>query len=352
MPQDKDAQVQIKQIAGMLDDGLILVHPDGAITAANASAVKHFGEDLVGKSIVDVIKHPDIKDFLAKAVAGKANLELKYEPSEVVQREFRLRLNLLADGLVALLILDMTLQRNMEKVQRDFVANVSHELRSPLTSLAGFVETMLSGEVSDPEMRTRFLKIMDEEAKRMSRLVDDLLSLSRVEVEEHIVPETALQIVELVQSVKRGLEVQAARKKMRIMLRQDECGVLLSSAIIAGNQDEITEVFVNLIDNAIKYGFENSDIIVSIYNDGQGMVKIDVINEGEGVEEQHLTRLTERFYRVDKARSRQIGGTGLGLAIVKHIVNRHRGTLTIESKLNQTTKFSVNFPLLPSVTFS
>ena len=135
---------------------------------------------------------------MAKAVAGKTNLELKYEPSEVVQREFRLRLNLLADGLVALLILDMTLQRNMEKVQRDFVANVSHELRSPLTSLAGFVETMLSGEVSDPEMRTRFLKIMDEEAKRMSRLVDDLLSLSRVEVEEHIVPETALQIVELV----------------------------------------------------------------------------------------------------------------------------------------------------------
>ena len=245
MPQDKDAQGQIKQIAEMLDDGLILVQPDGAITAANASAVKHFGEDLVGKSIVDVIKHPDIKDLLAKAVAGKTNLELKYEPSEVVQREFRLRLNRLADGLVALLILDMTLQRNMEKVQRDFVANVSHELRSPLTSLAGFVETMLSGEVSDPEMRTRFLKIMDEEAKRMSRLVDDLLSLSRVEVEEHIVPETALQIVELVQSVKRSLEGQADRKKMRIMLRQDECGVVLSSAIIAGNQDEITEVFVN-----------------------------------------------------------------------------------------------------------
>ena len=209
MPKVKGAQVQIKQIGEMLDNGLILVQPDGAIIEANAPAVRHFGEDLVGNSIFDVIKHPDIKVLLAKAVAGKTSLKLKYEPSNIVQREFRLRLERLADGLVALLILDMTLQRNMEKVQRDFVANVSHELRSPLTSLAGFVETMLSGEVSDSEMQTRFLKIMDEEAKRMSRLVDDLLSLSRVEVEEHIVPETALQIVELVHSVKCSLEGQA-----------------------------------------------------------------------------------------------------------------------------------------------
>ena len=149
MPKGKGAQVQIKQIGEMLDDGLILVQPDAAIIAANTSAVRHFGEDLVGNSIFDVIKHPDIKDLLAEAVAGKTNLEFKYEPSEIVQREFRLMLKRQADGTVALLILDMTLQRNMEKVQRDFVANVSHELRSPLTSLAGFVETMLSGEVSD-----------------------------------------------------------------------------------------------------------------------------------------------------------------------------------------------------------
>ena len=343
----------IGQLADMLDEGLLLTNTDGVVLSANQVAAKLFESDIVSKSIFDVIGDKRFGRAFHKTALRRAVLEIPYRSNDgSIEREFKLRIKRLGDGPIALLFLDLTRQKNLETVRRDFVANVSHELRSPLTSLAGFVETMLSGEVSDPEMRTRFLKIMDEEAKRMSRLVDDLLSLSRVEVEEHIVPETALQIVELVQSVKRSLEGQADRKKMRIMLRQDECGVVLSSAIIAGNQDEITEVFVNLIENAIKYGFENSDIIVSIYNDGQGMVKIDVINEGEGVEEQHLTRLTERFYRVDKARSRQIGGTGLGLAIVKHIVNRHRGTLTIESKPNQTTKFSVNFPLLPSVRFS
>lgn len=347
MPKAKGAQVQIKQIGEMLDDSLILVQPDGAIIAANTPAVRHFGEDLVGNSIFDVIKHPDIKDLLAEAVAGKTNLEFKYEPSEIVQREFRLRLKRLADGPIALLILDMTLQRNLEKVRRDFVANVSHELRSPLTSLVGFVETILSGEVSDSEMRTRFLKIMDEEAKRMSRLVDDLLSLSQVEVEEHIVPDKTVQLFELLHSVKDSLAVQANQKNMKIIVRQDGCLNGLPPPLIFGNHDEITEVFVNLLENAVKYGFDNSEIILAIYNCGQGTVKIDVINEGEGVEEKHLPRLTERFYRVDKARSRKIGGTGLGLAIVKHIINRHRGQLTITSTLGKTTKFSVDFPLVP-----
>jgi len=347
MPQDKDAQLQIKQIGEMLDDGLILVHPDGAIVAANASAVRHFGEDLVGNSIVNVIKHPDIKALLAEAVAGKTNLELKYESFEIVKREFRLRMKRLAGGPVALLILDMTSQRNLEKVRRDFVANVSHELRSPLTSLVGFIETILSGEMSDPKMQTRFLKIMDEEAKRMSRLVDDLLSLSRVEVEEHIKPDKTVKLVELLHSVKDRLAVQANRKNMKIIVKQDGCLNGLTPLLIFGNHDEITEVFVNLLENAVKYGFDNTEIILAIYNDGQGTVRIDVINEGEGVEEKHLPRLTERFYRVDKARSRKIGGTGLGLAIVKHIINRHRGKLTISSTIRETTKFSVDFPLAP-----
>jgi two-component system phosphate regulon sensor histidine kinase PhoR len=244
----------------------------------------------------------------------------------------------------------MTLQRNLEKVRRDFVANVSHELRSPLTSLAGFVETMLSDEVPDPAMQTRFLKIMDEEAKRMSRLIDDLLSLSRVEVDEHIIPENRANLAELLHSVRDSMIGRAMKKNMNIKITQpDEAQSHATPPVILGKHDEITEVFVNLLENAIKYGFDGSDIMLAITLVAPRHVRIEVTNFGEGIEERHLPRLTERFYRVDKARSRQIGGTGLGLAIVKHIVNRHRGSLSITSTLGETTKFSVDLPLAPVV---
>ena len=220
-------------------------------------------------------------------------------------------------------------------------------MKTPLTALLGFIETLNTSARADASARERFLEIMEREAQRMNRLVSDLLSLSQVEAVERMRPNEVVDVSRLLQETATTLAPVAEARGARLHLVNAD-----RLAKMAGEKDQLRQIFINLIENAIKYGFENSDIIVSIYNNGQGMVKIDVINEGEGVEEQHLTRLTERFYRVDKARSRQIGGTGLGLAIVKHIVNRHRGTLTIESKLNQTTKFSVNFPLLPSVTFS
>jgi two-component system phosphate regulon sensor histidine kinase PhoR len=275
---------------------------------------------------------------------------VRYEPTNVIQREFRMRLQRIGDQSVALLFLDMTLQRNLEKVRRDFIANVSHELRSPLTSLAGFVETLLSDEVPDLAMRTRFLTIMDEEAKRMSRLIDDLLSLSRVEVDEHIIPDKRVNLAELLHSVGDSMIGRAMKKNMNIKITQpDDMQSHAAPLVILGKHDEITEVFVNLLENAIKYGFDGSDITLAITMVAPRHTRIDVTNFGEGIEERHLPRLTERFYRVDKARSRQIGGTGLGLAIVKHIVNRHRGSLSITSTLGETTRFSVEFPLaLPS----
>ena len=186
---------------------------------------------------------------------------------------------------------------------------------------------------------------MDEEAQRMSRLIDDLLSLSRVEVDEHIVPDNQVKLIDVISMVRESLAGRASQRGMRITLsdqRTDQKRV----PVMLGSFDEMTEVFVNIVENAIKYGFENTEIEISIAEISSNRLQIDVTNYGEGIEERHLPRLTERFYRVDKARSRQIGGTGLGLAIVKHIVSRHRGTMSVTSKLNDITKFSIKLPLI------
>ena len=394
MSQDSHTQSPISQIGDMLDDGLILTDLDGVILSANPAAVRWFGESLsgqrifdvintsnigelfakaadgakgyetqyeltniifgeslIGQRIFDVIDPPNIGELLAKVGDGAKGSETHYKPTNTIQREFQMRLKRIGDHSVALLFLDMTLQRNLEKVRSDFVANVSHELRSPLTSLAGFIETMLSDEVPDPAMRTRFLNIMDEEAKRMTRLIDDLLSLSRVEVDEHIIPKNRVNLIELLHSVGDSMINRAMKKNMNIQITQlDNVEPRAVAPVIFGKHDEITEVFVNLLENAIKYGFDGSDVTLAITMVAPHHVRVNVINFGEGIEERHLPRLTERFYRIDKARSRQIGGTGLGLAIVKHIVNRHRGSLSITSTLGEKTRFSVDFPLAPPVT--
>ena len=186
---------------------------------------------------------------------------------------------------------------------------------------------------------------MEEEASRMSRLIDDLLSLSRVEVDEHIIPDETVPLLEVVKSVIASLETRAARRNMKISLidrRPDEARRL----VMVGFADEINEVFHNLIENAIKYGFEGTDIRVNVNLVDAGKVVISVTNSGEMIAENHLSRLTERFYRVDKARSRQIGGTGLGLAIVKHIVNRHRGAMDVTSSQYGVTSFTVTLPVM------
>ena len=338
----------IGQLADMLDEGLLLTNSDGVVLSANQVAAQLFESDIVSKSIFDVIGDKRFGRAFHKTALRRAVLEIPYRSNDdSIEREFKLRIKRLGDGPVALLFLDLTRQKNLETVRRDFVANVSHELRSPLTSLSGFVETMLDGEVPDEAMRRRFLKIMDEEAQRMSRLIDDLLSLSRVEVDEHIVPDNQVKLIDVISMVRESLAGRASQRGMRITLsdqRTDQKRV----PVMLGSFDEMTEVFVNIVENAIKYGYENTEIEISVVEVNSDRLQIDVTNHGEGIEQRHLTRLTERFYRVDKARSRQIGGTGLGLAIVKHIVNRHRGTLAVTSKLNDTTKFSVIVPLIHS----
>ena len=198
-----------------------------------------------------------------------------------------------------MLLMDMTLQHNLEKVRRDFVANVSHELRSPLTSLIGFVETMQSTDDLDEATRRRFLGIMDEEAKRMSRLINDLMSLSRVEVEEHIAPTDTVYIKSVINSVIASVGNRANKEGRTIKFRDARSNPDDATTIL-GETDEIMEVFHNLLDNAIKYGHQDTDVDVIMSAAGEDELRFDVVNIGDGIDEKHLSRLTERFYRVDK----------------------------------------------------
>ena len=315
---------------------------DGAILSANSTAVRLLGEGLVGRTLTEAIDRDDVADVVA---GRETSCTLVHSSQTNIAMEFNVRIQRLDDGMIMALLLDMTLQRNLEKVRRDFVANVSHELRSPLTSLAGFIETILMNEVRDWPTQQRFLRIMEEEAGRMSRLIDDLLSLSRVEVDEHIVPDETVPLMEVVRSVIASLETRAAARQMTIRLTDDR-PESAARLLMHGFADEINEVFHNLIENAVKYGFEATAIEINVSQPEVQRVVISVTNRGEPIAEKHLGRLTERFYRVDKARSRQIGGTGLGLAIVKHIVNRHRGMMEVTSSADGVTCFAVTLPTL------
>jgi two-component system phosphate regulon sensor histidine kinase PhoR len=229
-------------------------------------------------------------------------------------------------------------------MRADFVANASHELRTPLASLKGFVETLQGPAKDDPAARERFLMVMSEQAERMTRLIDDLLSLSRVEMREHLPLGAIVELNDVMASVIQSLQPLAVAAGVAIELAGSA-----EPAEVRGDRDELVQVFQNLIHNAIKYGRQGGrvDIAVARRSPGQGRpaeIVATVADDGPGIAPQHLPRLTERFYRVSVAASREKGGTGLGLAIVKHILNRHRGELTIASQIGQGSTFCVILP--------
>ena len=353
---DEFDTLRLEQFSDLLEDGLLLVDFSQTIIFANAPASKLLGQELVNRALSIALPDMSFDDIFNNIKTRKRPHEFLYSYQKKLYRQFRIKLMPMGDAHVGVLIMDMTLQRNLDKVRRDFVANVSHELRSPLTSLIGFIETLQGDDEIERDDQARFLSIMDEEAKRMTRLIDDLISLSRVEVEEHILPNEHVHLDEVIASVVAILHDRASKQDMTIsFVNHVKEGV----ALIQGDVDEIVEVFHNLIENAIKYGFQNSDITITLeQQDAQQSRQLVacVTNFGEGIEGRHIPRLTERFYRVDKARSRQKGGTGLGLAIVKHIVNRHRGDMTITSVADdsvadanangKTTCFAITLPRL------
>jgi two-component system phosphate regulon sensor histidine kinase PhoR len=234
-------------------------------------------------------------------------------------------------------------------MRSDFIANASHELRTPISVLLGCIQTLRGSARDDPEAQAEFFGLMQTQAERMSRLVDDLLSLSRIELNEHTLPSEQVDVPHIVRQVVEALAFNAQARGIRI--ETDFPGELPT---IPGDPDELSQVFQNLIDNAVKYGAEDSivritarvardDIPPSLPGES-ACLAIAIRDHGEGIPPEHLPRLTERFYRVDTARSRELGGTGLGLAIVKHVVNRHRGALTIDSEPGEGSIFTVFLP--------
>ncbi len=237
---------------------------------------------------------------------------------------------------------DLSEQDRLARMRADFVANASHELRTPLAYLKGSVETLQGPARDDPAARESFLRTMGEQAERMSRLVDDLLSLSRVEMREYLPPSGEADLSAVLADVAQTLGPMAQRAGVTLSLSGQN-----GATVVRGDYDELAQVFQNLIQNAIKYGREGGRVDVRLLQEPGGRAvryRVDVIDDGPGIAPQHLPRLTERFYRVSVAASREKGGTGLGLAIVKHILNRHRGELVIDSHLGQGSTFSVILP--------
>ncbi|CAA6605200.1 putative two-component sensor histidine kinase, classical system [Rhodospirillaceae bacterium LM-1] len=338
-----------------LPDPLLLLDDKRRVVRANLTARKLFGRNLRERDLAQFLRDPDVLEAVDAVLAGTSGQEVPFESAGTVARIFLARIEPLPvkalDNAVALLTFhDITALKRTEQMRADFVANASHELRTPLATLSGFIETLQGPAKDDREAHEKFLAIMYEQTSRMSRLVQDLLSLSRVELNELTPPTDSVDLGKLLSSVTDGLAINAKAKEATLSLSLPP-----DLPLVTGAADELTQIFQNLIDNAIKYGKRGGNVSVEVQRVEKGpmtmgpearldCVSVAVIDQGEGIGREHLPRLTERFYRVDTARSRALGGTGLGLAIVKHIVNRHRGALQIESALGVGSRFTVFLP--------
>ncbi len=334
-----------------LPDPLIMLDRERRIVRVNAAVTKSLGRDLPGRDLCEVFRAPALLEAADEVLAGGTGRIVEFSVPGRLEYHYLARVAGLPgpapDGTIAILSLhDQTGIKRAERLRADFVANASHELRTPLASLLGFIETLNGPARGDRAAQAQFLTIMHDQAERMKHLVEDLLSLSRIEMKEHALPDGRVNLERLLYSVANTLELKAKDKDMVIRV---QCEHL---AAVTGDYDELTQVFQNLIDNALKYGRAGTEIRVSGAVSPKAAQKLQckalavaIADEGEGILPEHIPRLTERFYRVDTARSRQLGGTGLGLAIVKHIVSRHRGILDISSQVGKGSVFTVYLPM-------
>ncbi len=346
---DEKGQVALQSttadaILNALPDPVLLLDARRQIARANFAAQKFFGSDMIGHDLAVVLRHPAVleaADAVLHGASGLASADLTLPAPD--GRSFSLRVAALpvsrGDAAAVLALHDVTASRRAEAMRADFVANASHELRTPLASLVGFIETLEGPAKDDEAARMKFLGIMREQAARMSRLIQDLLSLSQIEMREYDRPSDPVALAPLLRDTAAALQPQADARRIPLRLELDE-----TLPPVRGARDELLQVFQNLIDNAIKYGRPETPVEVRLGRRDEEWIEVAVRDHGEGIPRDHLPRLTERFYRVDSARSRDLGGTGLGLAIVKHIVNRHRGRLTIESELGEGSVFTVKLP--------
>lgn len=334
---------------------LLLLNEDRQIVRATVGADALLGSSTPGRDLSSVLRNPQVLEAADRVLAGGGREMIEFEIQFPAHRSLNAQIESLpfpaADGSTAVIALfDVTEIKQVHQMRADFVANASHELRTPLSVLTGCVKTLRGPAKDDPEGRDRFLGMMDIHATRMTQLIEDLLSLSRIELNENTPPATRVHLTTLISNVVTSLEIPAAERQIDVTI---EPGLGIHEII--GDESELGQLFQNLIENSIKYSREGGIVAVKLsegYRDapapmapGTPHVEIAITDQGAGISPEHIPRLTERFYRVDTARSREMGGTGLGLAIVKHIVGRHRGALTIDSVEGEGSTFTVFLPL-------
>ncbi|MBI3433955.1 MAG: two-component sensor histidine kinase [Proteobacteria bacterium] len=342
----------IGAVIAAIPDPLVVFDRDGSVVASNAAA-RAFAPSLrVNEAVSIAFRMPEIVEAIRLATAGGEARRVTLLERVPVERWSEAIIAPIAPistaapvrgGLLVLMIHDLSPLRRVEEMRADFVANASHELRTPLASLSGFIETLQGAARDDAGSRQRFLAIMHEQATRMARLIDDLLSLSRIERDVHMRPQASVDLVLLLRQVADGLQTLARDRGVEISVAAPA-----EPVVVPGDRDELVRVFENLVENALKYGASGKrvEVLLGVRRSGDGDEATAAVRDyGPGVAREHLPRLTERFYRVDVAESRAQGGTGLGLALVKHSLARHRGHLAIASEPGQGATFTVCLPL-------
>lgn len=342
-------QIQSEQLSTVIDNtesGLVLIDEKGYIHLVNRTFTSIFGKtskDYIGHLYYEVMKNEKIHTTVQDTFLYEKNVRRSFTHTKEIDRRY---LQIVGAPIFdyknrlkgALLVLyDITELKNLELMRKDFVANVSHELKTPITSIRGFAETLVDSPLDDQESLKKFLGIIYEESKRMQLLVDDLLILSRLEQDEYDWPLETVHIKDILKDVTPIINRHAEKHDVRFTAEVDETAVLLA------NKEKMSQLLINLLANAVSYTPEKGSVVLKV-DTAEDHIQVQVKDTGIGIDQKFIPRIFERFYRVDKARSRNTGGTGLGLAIVKHIVEVHNGHITVNSELDKGTTFTIKIP--------
>lgn len=336
-----------------LPDPVLLLDRDRRVVRANTAARDLLGVDPTGNDLAGFLRAPAVLDAARAVLADGQAREISYRVEVPLERHFGVRIAPIAGASedkgprAVVRLVDLTAVKRAEEMRADFAANASHELKTPLSAIIGFIETLRGPARDDPKAQERFLGMMAAQAERMARLVNDLLALSSIELVEHAPPTTPVALGSIARTAAQALEMRATARRMRINVVVDD-----GLPPVPGDSEQLAQLVQNLLDNAVKYGAAGTEIALhlSLVETPAGMgggakaVSLSVTDHGDGIPPEHIPRLTERFYRVDSARSREAGGTGLGLAIVKHILGRHRGYLKVESTVGVGSTFTAYLP--------
>ena len=327
-----------------LEDIIIILNKFNIITYSNKAAVENFGSNLEGKHIGSEIRIPELLDAIDQNKIDRELKKIDIELKIPVFKFYKISIVSIKSEHTLIIIRDFTEMRKSQNMRSDFIANASHELRTPLVSLKGFLETITDSAKDDPKSQKKFLEIMKSEADKMEVLIKDLMSLSRIELQEHIRLKDKIDIKEVIENVILLNSKKINEKKLNVSLDINE-----KEKFVIGDKEKLSAVFLNLLDNAIKYSGNSKYIKIKSSENKSGLknyTSISVIDEGFGIAPEDIHRITERFFRADNIKKLKIEGTGLGLAITKHILNQHKGELKIISKEGKGSEFIVLLPLI------